>query len=120
MKQIAIAAILVILCATGVQAQQVSNPDTVTFTSTDHATITEYRIGYFLPGAASPVQEASIGTGTVTGTGDIECIINTRPLTFGTYTAKVRAVAGEYSSAWSDPSAPFLRVPQTPAGLVVR
>ena len=116
-----LAASLLILAATAVGAQTVTNPTGVTFTaSTDHATVTGYSLGFFASGATTPTQEVNLGKGTPDAQNTIAAAIDSKPLGFGTYTAKVRAVAGRLSSPWSDPSNPFSRVPGQPGVPAVR
>lgn len=108
----------IVLAAPVASGQTVINPSTVTFTaSADHATLDRYVIGFFAPGASTPMQEVDLGKGTPDATQTIALAINTRPLVFGVnYVAKVRAVAGAASSEWSDASNPFSRVPGKPGG----
>jgi hypothetical protein len=109
-----------LLLALPVGAQTVTNPTGVTFTaSVDHATLTKYVIGYFLSGATNPLQEADLPLGTPDAQQIVTASINARPLGYGTYTAKVRAVAGAMTSDWSLPSNDFTRTPLPPAGAPV-
>lgn len=120
MRVVVIAA-CVLMLAGAAQAQQVINPTAVQFTaSADHTDVTSYIIGYFLPGASNPVQEADLGKPTPDGSNVITAPIAIRPLGFGQgFTAKVRAVAGSASSEWSLASNPFGRVPAAPANVTV-
>jgi hypothetical protein len=122
MKRFLLALLAVLLCSAPVQAQTpVPNPTSVAFTaSADHSTLTGYRIGYFVAGATSPIQEADLPLGTPDGTQTVTAVINSRPLGYGVYVAKVRAVAGTMLSEWSPDSNPFSRVPLPPSSLVVR
>ena len=116
MRQTMCAMALVLACAACASAQPVSNPTKVAFTvSVDHAQLTSYTIGYFLVGAASPVQSATLPLGTPDAQQDVEQPINSTPLGFGVYVAKVKANAGAVSSEWSAPSNEFARVPFPPA-----
>ena len=92
------------------------NPREGTFTaSPDHAQIDKYMLGFFLPGATSPVQTQDIGKPTPDQAGTCTFTFNSQPLTFGAdYTAKVKALAGTAESAWSEASNPFDRVPGPP------
>jgi len=116
MRRTMCAAALLLACASFAFAQPVSNPTKVAFTvSVDHAQLTSYTIGYFLVGAASPVQSATLPLGTPDAQQDVEQPINSTPLGFGVYVAKVKANAGAVSSEWSAPSNEFARVPFPPA-----
>ena len=110
-------------------AQKPVNPREVQFNDpNDYVLMTGWEIAFFLPGATEPVQgPQSIGKPPVTSTGCVlvsPCIIgaiNTQPIPFGlNYTAKVRGIAGEFVSEWSDPSGPFDRIPGKPGGTVVK
>jgi hypothetical protein len=105
-----------------VHGQTIKNPSVATFTaSADHASVTSYTIGYFLPGATDPVQTANLGKPTPDATQTCTVTLNTQPLTFGAnYTAKVKAIAGTAESVWSEASNPFDRVPGPPSKPVVK
>ena len=93
------------LLATAASAQVVTNPTKVEYTvSPDHAGLTKYIIGYFLPGATDPMQVADLPIVTPIA-GKVEQPINATPLGWGTYIAKLKSVAGAVSSDWSLPSA---------------
>lgn len=99
----------------------VQNPTKAEFTpSADHATIDYYQIGYFLAGAAEPVTVTDLGKPAPDASNVCRVDLNTQPLTFGGYIAKVRARAGGVWSDWSDPSNPFERIPGPPGGPVVK
>jgi hypothetical protein len=122
MKRLVLVAVLVLM-AGAAQAQTVLNPRSVEFDpSFDHAVVTSYVIGYFLPGATEPVQTADLGKPEADpATGKCTVQINTQPLGFATgYVARVRAVAGDVIGEWSDLSNPFNRVPGKPGGPVVK
>lgn len=108
--------------AASASAQTIKNPSVATFTaSVDHAQIDKYVIGYFLPGAASPVQTADLGKPIPDATQTCTVTLNTMPLGFGKdYTAKVKAVAGTAESDWSTASNPFDRAPGPPSKPVVK
>jgi hypothetical protein len=112
----------VLLLASPATAQTIRNPSAATFTaSPDHAQISSYTIGYFLPGATDPVQTADLGKPTPDATQTCSVTLNVMPLTFGAaYVAKVKAVAGTVASDWSTPSNPFDRVPGPPSKPVVK
>lgn len=105
------------LVATAAAAQTIKNPTVATFTaSADHATVDKYTIGYFSPGATSPVQTADLGKPTPDGTQTCTVTLNVMPLTFGAaYIAKIKAVAGTAESDWSEASNPFDRAPGRPS-----
>ena len=118
----AVALMVVGLMAGGAQAQTLTNPSRVEFTSSaDHAQLTKYVIGYFAPGATSPVMESDLPLGTPDANQLVTATINARPLSFGAaYVAKVRAVAGTMTSEWSEASNPFDRVPMPPTAPVIK
>jgi hypothetical protein len=119
MKRIAIVLLASIACllafaAIG-SAQVVTNPTKIEYTvSPDHATLTKYIVGYFLPGATDPVQVADLAIATPIA-GVVTQTINATPLGYGTYIAKLKSVAGAVSSDWSLPSNDFTRTPLPPA-----
>jgi hypothetical protein len=79
-----------------------------------------YEIGYFLAGAAEPVQIASLGSfAAVTYPGVATAPIDVKPLAFSGYTAKVRLTVSGMTSEWSAPSNPFGRVPLPPGNVNV-
>ena len=109
------------LLATPVFAQVVTNPTKVEYTvSADHAQLTKYTIGYFLPGATDPVQTADLPLVAPDAQQKVTEPINALPLGFGTYTAKLKSVAGTIASDWSASSNEFLRAPLPPGGVVVK
>ena len=77
--------VLLLLLASVSSAQTVTNPGTVEFTaSSDHAILTSYVLGHFLPGATTPMQEVDLGKPTPNATTQlIVATINTRPIAFG-------------------------------------
>jgi opacity protein-like surface antigen len=103
-------------------AQTLKNPSVATFTaSVDHATVDKYTIGYFAPGATSPVQTADLGKPTPDATQTCTVTLNVMPLTFGAaYIAKVKAIAGTAESDWSAASNPFDRAPGPPSKPTVK
>lgn len=97
-------------------AQTVPNPGHIEYVvSPDHATLTKYVVGYFLPGATDPVQTADLPISAPDSAGKVTQPINATPLGYGTYQAKMRSVAGTMASEWSLPSNDFTRVPLPPA-----
>lgn len=114
-------ATMILLGATLAQAQTV-NPRFVEFQSPDHAIVTRYEVGYFLPGAPSPVQTVSIPQAAwVTQPEGYWRHALPRPV-LGSFTAKARAFGaaaggGEVASDWSNDSGPFSLSPVAPAGL---
>lgn len=96
------------------QAPNVVNPDLVQFTpSDDHAQIEKYILGWFSDAnTLTPISEVDLGKPTPDTNNLCSTKINSRPLPFKlNYYARVRAVAGTFSSDWSDPSNPFDRKP---------
>lgn len=92
------------------------NPREGTFTaSLDHAQIDKYVIGFFAPGATSPVQTQDLGKPTPDATNTCTFTFNSQPLAFGVdYVARVKAVAGTAESPWSEISNFFDRIPGPP------
>ena len=104
-----------------VWGQAVNNPGTVTFTaSVDHATVDSYVLGWFATGATSPLMEVNLAKPVPDATQTCTHTIDSRPLAFGTYTVKIRAVAGAVTSEWSDPSNGAIRSPFPPTVPVVK
>jgi hypothetical protein len=100
-----------------------NNPREGTFTVTpeDYAQTTKYVIGFFLPGAASPVQTQDIGKPPIDASGLVTFTFNSQPLSFAyDYSAKVKAAAGAIESPWSDASNPFDRTPGKPGKPVIK
>lgn len=121
MRTILLALAACVLIASGASAQTVTNPTGVMFTaSADHATVTAYSLGFYATGATSPVQEVNLGKGTPDAQNVISASIDSKPLSFGTYTARVRAIAGTATSAWSPDSNPFSRTPLAPGAPAVK
>lgn len=101
-------------------AQSVTNPTKVEYTvSADHATLTKYTIGYFLPGATDPVQTADLAIVAPTA-GVVVQAINATPLGYGTYIAKMQSVAGAVAGEWSAASNEFSRAPLPPPAPLVK
>lgn len=110
-----------LLCSPVVSlGQNVINPGHVEYTvSPDHASLSKYVLGFFLPGATDPVQSQDLPIVAPDGTGKVTQPINATPLTFGTYVARLRSFAGAVGGEWSQPSNAFDRAPlPTPAPLV--
>jgi hypothetical protein len=114
---VALVAVLALAIAVPAVGQTLKNPKNAEFEpSPDHAQITKYVIGFFLPGATDPVTTADLGKPTPNASNIIAVTINVQPLTFGAaYVAKVQAFAGTLASEWSLPSNPFDRAPGPPA-----
>lgn len=101
--------------------QAVHNPTAVTFTaSVDHAAINNYVLGWFAIGATDPLMEVNLSKPTPDGSQVCTATIDARPLAFGSYIVKVRAVAGAVTSEWSEPSNLGIRSPFPPTVPVVR
>lgn len=114
MNRIVLVLVALLAFATCASAQVVTNPGHIEYTpSADHATLTKYVVGYFLAGATDPVQSADLAIVAPVG-GIITQPINSVPLTFGTYTAKLQSWAGGVGGEWSLPSNTFTRSPLPP------
>lgn len=111
MKYLMIAAVL--LFAGTASAQTVKNPRLVTFTCPDHAVDTGHEID-IIDAKGVVVQTIQGGDPALNATGEVEVVINVQPVAFGTYTMKVRAVAGALKSADSVATDPWERVPGAP------
>lgn len=122
MKKMLFVCLALVLLPVAVDAQNVVNPRTATFTaSADHAQLTGYTIGYFVAGASEPVQTASIGLPAPDAANTCTVTINTQPMPFGlNYVARVKAVAAGAESDWSEVSNPFDRKPGPPSKPVVK
>ena len=119
--RIAMIVALASLTSAPVFAQTVINPTKVEYTvSADHTQLTKYTIGYFLPGATDPVQTADLPLATPDAQQKVTEPINALPLGFGTYTAKLKSVAGTVSGDWSAASNEFVRAPFPPGSVLVK
>lgn len=113
---VALAFLLLGFAATAFAQTKPVNPREGSFTaSLDHAQIDKYVIGFFAPGATSPVQTQDLGKPVPDATQTCAFTFNSQPLSFGIdYVARVKAVAGTAESPWSEVSNPFDRVPGPP------
>lgn len=119
MKRLCLAVVF-LMVASAAFAQAVTNPTKAEFTaSLDHASITLYEIAWF-NGATQVGVPVDLGKPTPDANQLCSVTINTQPLAFATYTAKVRAKAGTVYSEWSLPSNFFDRVPGAPGGPTVK
>lgn len=105
--------LLVLLWAVPAMAQTVKNPRAVIFTCPDHATDTGHEID-ILDAKGVVIQTIQGGDPAADASGDVTITINVQPVTFGSYTIKVRAVAGVLKSPDSMASAVWERVPGQP------
>jgi hypothetical protein len=96
------------------QVPALKNPTGVTFLSPDHATVTGYEID-ILSSTGAVVQTLVLGRGTQDAQGVVTLTLAVQPIAFGTYTLRIRAVAGASKSADSPPSDPWERVPGSPS-----
>jgi opacity protein-like surface antigen len=121
MKKFLFVALLALLLPALAAAQNVVNPGTLVFTaSEDHAILTGYIAGFFLPGAAEPFLTVDIGKPIPDASGQCVVTLNTRPVKFGTgYTVKLMSLAEGVTSEWSTPSNPFDRKPGPPTNPVL-
>ena len=121
---IVMATLLVCVAPLAAQAQSVVNPTQALFESTDHNLAVAYDLGYYLSGAASPVQTVRVPVASVAG-GPTYSILLSKPLLGQNLTLKARLIAtaaggGEITSDWSDPSNPFSFLPARPSVPVVK
>jgi hypothetical protein len=123
MKRLILATLIFALLGFAASASaQAINPSRATFSpSPDHAILTGYTIGYFGAAAVVPTQTANLGKPTPdAATNSITVAIDTTQLPAGGYTGRVKAVAVEGESTWSDPSDPFsVEPPMQPAGVTM-
>jgi len=100
-------------------APVVKNPTLVTFTCADHDRDTQHELDIInVDGAV--VQTLLIGDPPADADGVVHATINVQPVAFGSYTVKVRAVAGDLKSDDSVASAVWQRVPGAPSKPSVR
>ena len=112
-----------LLLAAVASAQNVVNAREVQFTaSVDHALVTAYTLGHFLPGASEPIQEVDLGKPTPDPLTQLMIVaINTRPIPFGLdYTVRIKSVAGTVVGEWSAPSNAWDRRPGKTGDPLVR
>jgi hypothetical protein len=104
------------------QTPPVKNPTAVTFTSVDHAALTGYEVDFVRASDGTVIQTLTVAKAatTVLTNGDVRISYNVQPVAFGTYTLRVRAVAGALSSSNSPNSDPWERVPGAPSKGVVQ
>lgn len=115
------------LCVVSAQAQTVppKNPSEIAFSCPDHAVDTDHEVGFFLAGAAQPVQMQRVGDPLVESDGLVHATINSRPtgLTLGLYEMKVRIYQGTLVSDWGaggaagDQAVPFEAALRRPVNL---
>ena len=117
-----VAVCVCLLLAASASAQNVVNPTKVEFTaSADHAVLTSYVLGHFLPGATDPMQEVDLGKPTPDAAQLCVVTLNTRPISFGlSYTARIKSVAGAVVGEWSAASNAWDRRPGKTGDPVVK
>jgi hypothetical protein len=109
-----------LLVASAANAQFVLNPSFVEFTpSPDDAQVTRYEMGFYLIGAAEPMQLLDLGRPSVAG-GKATVALPARPVPLNKYVAKARAYAGDVVGPWSEPSNEFGYDPRPPNRPAVR
>lgn len=101
------------------QVPPVANPRAVTFQCPDHAQDTGHEVD-IRDSTGAVIQTLQGGDPPADANGDVTIPINVQPITFGTYTIVVRAVAGSLKSADSVASDAWTRVPGAPAKPVVK
>ena len=106
--------LLLLLAPTAALAQipPVKNPTGLEFTCPDHATDTGHEVD-IINSAGTVIQTLSVGDPAEVA-GKVTVKVNVQPITFGTYTFKVRALAGTIKSLDSVASDPWDRVPGQP------
>lgn len=115
MARLPLFVLLALLLAAPAGAQVVPNPTKVEYTpSADHALLTKYVLGYFLPTALEPFQSNDLPIVAPDGTsGKItQPLPNLQAVPIGSRcVGKLKAVAGVAESDWSLASNEFTRTP---------
>jgi hypothetical protein len=107
--------------ASTASAQFVLNPNFIEFTpSVDDAQVTRYEMGFYLIGAAEPMQLLDLGRPAVDGANKATVALPARPVPLNKYVAKARAYAGDVVGPWSEPSNEFGYDPRPPNRPAVR
>lgn len=108
---------LILLFASMAQAQT-ANPSKVAwdYPTAEHATLTKYVFGFYLPGGTDPVQLVDILPSAATPIANGYEAAMPRPVV-GTYIARLRACIDTTCSDWSNATDPFLLTPRVPANL---
>lgn len=126
MKKIVLAVLalvmLVMLMAASLsyaQVPPVKNPTSIEFLSADHALATGYEVDIINNGNVV-IATLVTGKGTQAADGTVTLPLNVQPIAFGTYTSRVRTVAGSAKSATSVSSDPWERGPQATGKPVVK
>ena len=117
MTRLALFVVTLLLVASCASAQVVLNPGHVEYTpSTDHAQLTKYVMGFFLSGAALPVQTGDLPIVTPGSTGTVlQALPFAVPVAGLVYTARMQACINAVCSDWSADSNQFAR---SPGGIV--
>ena len=107
-------AILLLLVPVSSMAQvpPVKNPTGLEFTCPDHTTDTGHEVD-IIDSSGTVVQTLTVGDPPEV-LGKVTVSLNVQPISFGTYTFKVRATAGALESEDSVASDPWERVPGRP------
>ena len=95
------------------------NPRNIEFVCADHDRDDQHELD-ILDSGGNVIQTILLGDPPVGQDGIVRTTINIQPITFGEYTARVRARAGDLISLNSAPSNMFLRAPGQPSGVIVR
>ena len=119
MKAISVITTSILLLAAPAMAQvpPVKNPTGLEFTCPDHATDTGHEVDV-INSSGTIIQTLAVGDPAEVA-GKVTVKINVQPITFGTYTFKVRALAGPIIGQDSVASDPWERVPGPPSKPVV-
>lgn len=103
-----------VLVASVASAQTVKNPTRAIFTSPDAATVTSYELD-IINSQGVVVQTLTFAAVPADQNGEVTLTFNVQPITFGQYTAVVRAVYQAMKSANSNTSDVWERVPGSPS-----
>lgn len=105
----------VVLCA----QTPVRNPQSISFTCADHDRDDEHEVEVVDVKTGVVVQTILLGDPPLTGS-LVMTTVNLRPLAFGSYVVRVRAVANGQRSETSDPSPVWERAPGRPMNVDVQ
>jgi hypothetical protein len=126
MKRVVMVVALVLVAGTAAAQTLLENPRDVTFDHADYMTAGHYDGGYFAllvkadntcdlttPAASTPTAIDNLGKPTTTTGLAMGASLVARPIGCYVYKVRVLDISGLYS-AWSLPSAPFVRRPAPP------
>ena len=103
------------------QVPPVKNPSGVSFTSPDHAAVTDYEVD-IVDSTGTVIRTIVAGRGTQAADGTVTLSLNIQPIAISPdpYTLHIRATAGASKSEDSESSDPWERTPGRPSKPVVQ